>query len=604
MILQKKADKTMPKKDVVVVGLGWTGAIMAKELTDAGLDVVALERGEHRTTSSDAPYPNVADELAYVQRFKLFQRMKNNTVTIRYNLDDTAVPYRELGSFYLGTDVGGCGFHWNGMTWRALPEDLKIRSMYTEKYGADFIPEEMTIQDYPVTYEDLEPYFDMFEKVCGTSGQAGNLNGKIIPGGNPFEAPRSANYPNPPLKTLFSGALFERATKKVGFHPFPLPASNASKPYTNPYGVRLGPCNYCGYCEDFGCFMYSKASPQTTILPALVTSPNFELRTQSEVIKVNTNDQGDQATGVTYVDAEGKLVFQPADLVLLCAFQVHNVKLLLVSQIGKPYNPYTGEGVVGKNFAYQYYTNATVYLKEGAQNNPFIGAGAAGVVIDDCNGLHFDHREGNFIGGAYITAANAGGRPIAQVGTAPNTPKWGKGWKQGKKDGYQRIVGMDAEGSVMSYRDAYIDLDPTYKDIWGLPLARMTFNWHENELRQGDYIAKQYEKICEAMGDEIESYTINKTTGNWDTRVYQSTHITGGAITGDHPSNSVVNKYMQSWDVPNLFVYGACAFPQNMSYNPTGLIGALTYHSVKEIKDRYLTHPGPLVTIQGETHDN
>lgn len=593
-MLNKSPDKVMPKKDVVIVGLGWTGSIMAKELTDAGLNVVALERGDHRTTAEAAPYPGVADELAYVQRFKLFQRMKNSTVTIRYNLGDTAVPYRELGSFYLGTNVGGCGFHWNGMTWRALPEDLKIRSMYTEKYGADFIPKEMTIQDYPLTYEELEPHFTMFENVCGTSGQAGNINGKIIPGGNPYDAPRSGNYPTPPLKTLFSGEIYKKATLKLGLHPFPIPASNASESYTNPYGVRIGACNYCGYCEDFGCYMYSKASPQACILPALMPSPKFELRTRSEVIKVNTNDRGDVATGVTYVDGEGSLIFQPADMVLLCAFQVHNVKLLLVSNIGQPYNPHTGEGFVGKNFAYQYYTSASIYLKEGSQNNPFIGAGASGIVIDDFNGLHFDHREGNFIGGAYMSATNTGGRPIGQSGTAPGTPKWGKGWKQGKKEAYQRTMSVSAEGSVMSYKNAYIDLDPTYKDIWGIPLARMTFDWHENEYRQGDYLAKQITKICEAMED-VESFTIHKTLGNWDTRNYQSTHITGGAITGDSPTNSVVNKYMQSWDVPNLFVYGACAFPQNLSYNPTGLIGALTYYSVKEIKDRYLANPGPLV---------
>lgn len=593
-MLNRTPDKIMPKKDVVVVGLGWTGAIMSKELADAGLEVVALERGKHRPTSEAAPYPSVADELAYVQRFKLFQRMKNNTVTIRYKIGETAVPYRELGSFYLGTDVGGCGFHWNGMTWRALREDLKIRTMYSEKYGADFIPENMTIQDYPFTYEELEPHFTMFEDVCGTSGQAGNIKGKIIQGGNPFEAPRSGNYPNPPLKTLYSGNIFKKATEKLGLHPFPLPASNASKPYTNPYGVRLGPCNYCGYCEDFGCYMYSKASPQATILPALIPMTNFELRTESEVIQVNTDASGKHATGVTYVDADGQLIFQPAEIVLLCAFQVHNVKLLLVSQIGKPYNPQTEEGVVGKNFAYQYYTSASIYLKEGALNNPFIGAGAAGTVIDDFNGLNFDHRPGNFIGGAYISATNTGGRPISQVGTAPGTPRWGKGWKQGKKSAYQRSMGISAEGSVMSYRNAYIDLDPNYKDTWGLPLARMTFDWHDNEFRQGAYMKAQIEKICQAM-DDVESYQVSATSGNWDTRVYQSTHITGGAITGDSPTNSVVNKYMQSWDVPNLFVYGASAFPQNMSYNPTGLIGAMTYFSAQEIKNRYLKNPGPLV---------
>src|SRR5471032_2536463 len=177
--------------DVVVVGLGWTGAIMAMELADAGLEVLALERGEQRDTYPDFAYPRIADELTYGIRLKLFQETAKETVTVRHTSADFAVPYRQFGAFLPGNGVGGAGVHWNGMHWRALPADLKMHTTVTEKYGDKWVPEGMLLQDYPLSYTELEPYFDKFEKVCGTAGKAGNLQGNIVKGGNPFEGPRT-----------------------------------------------------------------------------------------------------------------------------------------------------------------------------------------------------------------------------------------------------------------------------------------------------------------------------------------------------------------------------------------------------------------------------
>ena len=163
-------------------------------------------------------------------------------------------------------------------------------------------------------------------------------------------------------------------------------------PFTNPYGVRLGPCNLCGFCERFGCFLYSKASPQTTILPILAERPNLEVRTKAYVTRILRDSTGKKATGVLYIDGEGQEVEQPADLVILSAFQMHNVRLLLLSGIGEPYDPSTGNGVVGKNYAYQMCSETALYFSEDVEINPFIGAGAAGQrVIDEFNSDHFDH---------------------------------------------------------------------------------------------------------------------------------------------------------------------------------------------------------------------
>lgn len=165
------ADKK-PHVDAVIVGFGWTGAILAKELTEAGLKVVALERGEYRDTYPDGAYPNTIDELTYSVRKKLFLDLSKTTVSIRHGLADTALPYRQLAAFLPGEGVGGAGLHWSGVHFRVAPEELRLRSHYEERYGKKFIPEGMTIQDAGVSYDELEPHFDFAEKVFGTSGQA------------------------------------------------------------------------------------------------------------------------------------------------------------------------------------------------------------------------------------------------------------------------------------------------------------------------------------------------------------------------------------------------------------------------------------------------
>ncbi|RAO74530.1 GMC family oxidoreductase [Dyella jiangningensis] len=586
----------MKPVDVVIVGFGWTGAIMGIELAEAGLDVLALERGVFRDTSPDFTYPHNADELAYGIRGKLFQPLANETITIRHGVNDTAQPYRQYGSFLFGHNVGGAGLHWNGQHYRPSPEDLVLESHMRQRYGAKFMPDDMQIQDWGVTYDELEPFLEQFEYVCGTSGRAGNLNGEIRDGGNPFEGPRKREYPNPPVADNYAARLFSDAARSLGHKPFPQPSSNASQPYTNPYGVRLGPCNLCGYCERFCCFMYSKASPQTTILPVLMRKPNFSLRTQSHVTRVNLDSTRKRATGVTYIDAQGREVEQPANLVIVAAFQMHNVRLMLLSGIGTPYDPATGKGVIGKNYAYQMMSNINLFYDKDVQINPFIAAGSGGnAIIDDFNSDHFDHGPHGFVGGGYILGGQTGGRPIQQLSLPPGTPAWGDKWKRAAKEAYLHTTSVQTHGSVMSYRDRYLDLDPTYKDRFGQPLLRMTFDWHDNEYKMTRFLTDRAQDIANAMKARQTSQTIRKQGDHYDVRQYQTTHTTGGVIQGASPETSALNSFQQSWDVPNVFVTGASAFPQNIGYNPTGLIGGLTYRSVKAIRETYLKNPGPLV---------
>jgi gluconate 2-dehydrogenase alpha chain len=585
--------QTLKSVDAVLVGFGWTSAIMGQQLSDAGLNVLALERGPWRDTSTDFATGFAQDELRYMWRHHLFQNLSDDTLTIRNNVSQEALPMRHLGSFLLGTGVGSGGVHWNGQIWRFLPTDFLTKSHNEQRYGRNAVTDgDLTVQDWGITYDELEPHYDTFDKLCGTSGKAGNLKGQIQPGGNPFEGARSNEYPTPPMKQTYGPTLFGQAAARLGRHPFPHPTGNLSEPYTNSLGCQLGKCTYCGFCEKFGCGNFSKACPQTAVLPYLMQKPNFELRTECEVLRVELTSDKKRATGVTYVNSAGEEFFQPAEIVFLGAYVLHNVRLLLLSGIGQPYDPRTGDGVVGKNYAYQTMSSVNVFFDDKIIN-PFIGAGALATVIDDFNGDNFDHSGLGFIGGAYIAGMITGGRPIEMIYTPKGVPAWGLEWKHAAAKNYLRSFNFSIHGSSMSCRGNYLDLDPTYRDVFGRPMLRMTFDFSQNDLKMSNYLTDRAAEIARAMNPrEIKE---NRRAGSWSVVPYQTTHNTGGAIMGDNSKISVINKYLQTWDVYNVFSMGAGAFPQNAGYNPTATVAALTYHAAQEIIARYLTTPGPLV---------
>ena len=151
-----------------------------------------------------------------------------------------------------------------------VPTDHNLRTHLENRYGKNAIPAEVTIEDFPVSYDELEPYYDRFEKLLGVSGKAGNLRGQKVDGGNVFEGPRQNEYPNKPLAKSMPGSIMEKAARELGYHPFRAPAANMSAAYTNPEGVTLGACEYCGHCERFGCEANAKGRPNA----AASSAPN------------------------------------------------------------------------------------------------------------------------------------------------------------------------------------------------------------------------------------------------------------------------------------------------------------------------------------------
>lgn len=381
---------------------------------------------------------------------------------------------------------------------------------------------------------------------------------------------------------------------ELGLNPFPFPSANVSRTYTNPYGATLHACTYCGFCERFGCGYFAKADPIICVYDRLRGHPNFDLRLNSWVLRIEKSADGKTATGVTYVDPGGEEYFQPADIVCLNSYALWNVHLLLHSGLGTPYDPATRTGVVGRNYAYQTITGLNVFYDREMNFNPFMGAGALGMCVDDYNTDNFDHSGLGFVGGGYIAGKQYHGRPIAWNPVPEGTPGWGREWKKAARDHYGSTADIVVHMSSASTWQNHLDLDPTYADIFGRPLLRLTFDFPENDKRMSQYVSQRALEIAEAMGGSSVSMT-ERAKNAYSVVPYQTTHNVGGAVLGTDPNTSVVNRYGQMWDHHNVFVFGACLFPQNHGYNPTGPLMALAYWELDAIKSKYLDNPAPLM---------
>ena len=581
------------KVDVVTVGAVLVAGIMAYQLTQAGMSVVSLEQGPWLTTEQDFTHDH--DELRYNQRREMMVDLSRETWTWRPSPKEQALPMRQYGSFNPHQGVGGAAVHWATQNWRFYPTDFEYRTHHIERYGLDKLPAGNRIQDWGITWDEIEPYYDRWEYDAGVSGTAGNIMGEQIEGGNIFEGPRARDYPLPSLQKSIVAGKFTEATKGLGYHPFPQPSGILSEAYPDLAGNMRGACLYCGFCTRYGCEVAAKSNSLVVHMPAALATGLYEIRPNSYVYQIETDSTG-KATGVSYIDGAGRQQFQEADIVVVSAFMLMNVRLLLMSRSNAHADGIGNDnGLVGKNYTYQLGGGGSSGFFEGERLNQFMGNGAMGALIHDFNADNFDHSDLDFIGGGSISAGGGERNPVGSVGSVPTESgkTWGQEWKDALRSSWDSYAGVGIQGESLPYDDQFVDLDPTYRDRFGFPLLRITFDWHENDYNLIRYLSPKMREILEKMGatrittqEELTPYTVAP---------YQSTHNTGGAIMGTGPDTSVVSKYGQVWDTPNVFVVGASQFPQNPGMNPTGTVAALAYMAGDGIVNEYVNAPGEII---------
>jgi gluconate 2-dehydrogenase alpha chain len=554
----------LKKTDVVIVGLGAAGGYAALALARAGLDVVGLEAGP-RLSARDFPNDEIRNDIrAWMCRIKAAKEIP----TWRPN---ASVPATQTGiQILMMNAVGGTSIHYGMEQWRLLPWNFKTRTETIARYGAAAIPPNSTLADWPLTYAELELYYDRVEYDMGASGKAGNLRGDKVDGGNPFEGPRRREFPLPPLRWSGWNQLMAKTAGQLGWHPWPGPAAIRSKAYKN-----LPGCEYCGFCTSNGCHADAKGSTFLTAIAEAESTGNLKVVPLARTTKIAVDKEG-RATGVIYLKG-GERFFQPADVVLIATYTYENTRLLLLSKSKAfPAGLSNNHGQVGKHYISHMFGGVNG-LFPGQKLNRFSGPGAQRVSLDDWNADNFDHTGLGFIGGAVLDSRMES-KPIgASRTTPPSVPRWGSAWKSWLRTNANSVGDAFGQMESLPYEEHYIDLDPSVKDPQGFPVARATFDLQEQEkLRHAFITAKCTQWLREAGATET-------WVGFPALPIAVNSHAYGGTRMGDDPETSVVDRWSLSHESPNLGILGASTFPTTGGYNPTLTVQALAWRTADHI---------------------
>jgi gluconate 2-dehydrogenase alpha chain len=544
----------------VIIGLGAAGGIASYVLTQAGLNVVGLEAGPRL---SAADFTKQLDEIGK-NRNQLGPKASKEIPTWR---TDAKSPTQPLPfSVVMMNAVGGTSIHYGTQSWRYRADDFKIRSTTTAKHGQQAIPPGSTMADWPILYDDLEPYYDKVEYLIGVSGKGGS---------NPFESPRKRDYPLPPLRSFGFGDLSAKAMTQLGYHPFPQPTAVLSQPYNG-----RPACSYCGFCGGFGCWNNSKSSTLVSAIAAAEKTGKLEVRPNSRVMKI-LSESGGKVTGVQYLDSTGQTQEQPASFVIVSTYVYENTRLLLLSPSSAyPNGLSNNHGQVGKNYLSHMYIGVNALFP--MRVNPFNGTTGQATAMDDLNGDNFDHSGLGFIRGSVIFASN-GTLPIGGSGTlAPGVPGWGSAYKRWLHANANKVGGsLLAQQETLAYDTNFLDLDPNVKDPQGVPVIRVTYNIYDNEKKAGAFMQNKLTELAKAMG----------ATATWSgippIPIPVNSHAYGGTRSGLDPSTSVVDEYLISHEVPNLSVMGGSTFPGTTGYNPTETIEATSWRAAEYIAKNF-----------------
>jgi choline dehydrogenase-like flavoprotein len=530
--------------DVVIIGAGASGAAAAKVLTERGLRVVALERGPWRTKESFG-----GDELANVNRYNLWPDPILNPRTVRQ--DAAEEPTVELFC-PVPQMVGGGTVHWQGWLPRFTPNDFRLHSIVGDLEGTSLV-------DWPISYEDLEPYYTKVEWAFGVSGRAG---------ANRYEGPRSKDYPCPPMPQSRYAEKFHAGCRELGWNSFPTPQAALSQPFGGRPATVVS-----AFAQQHGDPTGTRSSALNVFVPQAVATGRYDLRPDSYVRELEVDENG-RVSAAVYEDLEGRVLRQTADVFVLACGAVESARLLLLSRSKRfPGGLANGSDMVGRNVTFHEYSAAV-----GTFDDP-VYAWAGGGYVSASSFQFYEHDDSRgFVGGGHIAAAGVG-IPLPINWGLPGRPTWGAEAKQVDREHFNRSMAVAMVVHDMPQHENRIDLDDTVVDAWGLPVARVTLRTHPNDLAMGRFLIDRNAEILSAAGaTTVDKVYIDKVTGN-------CSHQHGTTRMGHDPAISVVDASCRAHEVDNLFVVDGGPFPTGTGANPTLTIMANAWRVADIIAD-------------------
>jgi choline dehydrogenase-like flavoprotein len=536
-----KANET---PDFIVVGSGAAGGVIARELSQAGFSVLVFEQGP-RLSATDFEH----DELKYFILNGITNDGKHGPQSFRKLPSETAKPL--FNGFLPATYariVGGSSTHYTANFWRFHEIDFNERSVLGSIAGTGFA-------DWPISYQDLEPYYTKVEWEVGVSGLAY---------ASPFDPPRSKPYPMPPLPVKSSGVLLERGARKLGLHPQPAPMAIASVAYRG-----RGPCVHCGFCMGFGCEARAKSSSLYNMIPEAEATGRCEIRAHSYVFRVETNPQG-RVTGVHYFDADKKQHFQAARAVVLSANGAETARLLLNSTSNRfAQGLANSSGLVGKYLMFNQGSSAQGIFEH--ELNEYKSVQVTRILHDFYDS---DPKRG-FYGGGGIDARINPQPALWALASGGDLPRWGSEFKA-RLEAFPRAMASTGHTTSLAVEANSVSIDPTLKDSWGIPAIRVTYKDHPDDMATARFFRDRNVEILEAAGAQKV----------WRDEIVENVagvHLLGTARMGDDPKASVVDKFHRTHDVPNLFLCDGSSFVTSGRGQPTMTIQALAFRAAEHI---------------------
>ena len=538
--------------NAVIIGAGAGGGVIAKELSEAGLSVVLLERGawksfeeiDHDELSSQiwySPMPSFGPDDD-----KNFRLMPSGKDTFR------KVTPNEFSYGNIAGCVGSGTVTYGAMAWRFPENDFRMRSTYGAVEGS-------TLEDWPITYNDLEPFYEKAEWEIGVAGDDAR---------NPFAPPRKKPHPMPPHPYNLEAKLLEAGAHKLGLHPFPIPMARNSVPY----GGRPA-CIHCSFCVGFACEVDAKNGTHNTVIPRALQTGNCELRTRCVASEIVVDDRG-RARSVKYFDDHNRAQTQSADIIIVAAAAVETARLLLNSR-------------------------SKLFPKGAGNNNDWVGRNLQGHAYSGAWGL-FDRATFDAIGsGATIAIADyVHGNPGLKSGAVlcnefirlpygfsmvkpPGAGSWGREHKNFAREFFKRSINVKGPVQEMPVFDMRVEVDPASRDYWGIPAAKISGTRHRNDVEVGRYIASRAEEWLKAAG---AAQTWPEVPGLGGTG---GQHQAGTCRMGNDPSTSVTNRFGQVHEIDNLFVADGSLHVTNGCMNPALTIMALGYWVANYIKSEW-----------------
>jgi choline dehydrogenase-like flavoprotein len=524
MAPKPKPDRT----DVCIIGAGASGAAAAKVLTERGLRVVALERGPWRTKETFG-----GDELANVNRYNLWPDPLLNPRTVRTSAHEE--PRVELFC-PVPQMVGGGTVHWQGWLPRFTENDFRPRTVIGDLPGA-------TLADWPISYADLEPYYDKVEWAFGVSGAAG---------ANRFESPRGRGYPCPPMPMSRYAQKFHQGCTALGYNSFPTPQAALSRPYNG-----RPPTVVSAFAQQHGDPTGTRSSALNVFVPDAVATGRYDLRPDSYVREITVDERG-RAKSAVYADGDGELTEQEADVFILACGAVESARLLLLSRSARfPNGLANGSDLVGRNVTWHEYSAAV-----GLFDHP-VYAWAGGGYVSASSFQFYEHDDSRgFASGGHVACAGVG-IPLPINWGLPDRPLWGAEAKRIDREYFNHSMAVAMVVHDMPRHDNRVDLDEKVTDAWGLPVARITLTPHPNDLAMGRWLIDRNAEILEAAGaHKVYRVYIDRITGN-------CSHQHGTTRMGNDPDTSVLDRNCRAHEVDNMFVVDGGPFPTATGANPT-----------------------------------